>query len=227
MEEGEAGEAPKTALPMPRTVVVAYCPACTMPYEYCCFGGDLAKCLPHILKNAPHVLDSPEKKKEAKAMNELIRSKLHKKEAGDKKEGASGPVATVAPAEGKESKEGKEGEAGATAAPGGEAKVAKAPEKKKEKKSAAKVVTVSRISRSKRKFLTLVSGLEAYNVAPKDACSLFKKKFACGVSQVKGADDIEIQGDVSFEVVEFIVETWPQVSKKVIKFGEDAKQSKK
>jgi density-regulated protein DRP1 len=226
MEEGEAGEVPKTALPMPRTVVVAYCPACTLPYEYCCYGGDLAKCLPHILKNAPHVLDSPEKKKEAKAMNELIRSKLHKKEAGDKKEGASGPVATVAPAEGKE---GKEGEAAAAAGEAKEAKEAKAPEKKKDekKKSAAKVVTVSRISRSKRKFLTLVSGLEAYNVAPKDACSLFKKKFACGVSQVKGADDIEIQGDVSFEVVEFIVETWPQVSKKVIKFGEDAKQSKK
>ncbi len=132
-------------------------------------------------------------------------------------------MATVAPADGK-----APAPAAAGAASEGEAKEAKAPEKKKEeKKKSAPKVTVSRISRSKRKFLTLVSGLEAYNVAPKDACSLFKKKFACGVSQVKGADDIEIQGDVSFEVVEFIVETWPQVNKKSIKFGEDAKQSKK
>ncbi len=222
---------------MPRMVNVAYCPACTFPYEFCCFGGDLAQCLPHILKNAPQVLDSAEKKKEAKAINEAIRSKLHKKDAGDKKEGATAPApaaASVAPA----NASGEGGEAAAAAA-GGAAAAAEGGEKKegeekkkKEKKEDKKdkgppKVTVSRISRSKRKFLTLVSGLEAYGVAPKDACSLLKKKFACGVSQVKGSDDIEIQGDVSFEVVEFIVESWPQINKKAVKFGEDAKQSKK
>jgi translation initiation factor 1 (eIF-1/SUI1) len=59
------------------------------------------------------------------------------------------------------------------------------------KKPRAPKVVVSRQQRSKRKFLTVVSGLELYKVDAKEACSAFKKKFACGVSQ--GSDGIEIQ----------------------------------
>ncbi len=132
-------------------------------------------------------------------------------------------------------------------------------------------MVVSRLSRSKRKFLTLVSGLDLFGVVTKEAISIFKKKFACGVSQVKGipssvlfflfifsrlpswlslfqlcpvliifviiffsflcflqgCEDIEIQGDVSFEVVEFITETWPQIKQSSISFGEDARAAKK
>jgi translation initiation factor 1 (eIF-1/SUI1) len=42
------------------------------------------------------------------------------------------------------------------------------------KKKRTPRVTVSRVQRSKRKFLTLVSGLEAYDISSKEACSKFK-----------------------------------------------------
>merc|ERR1711916_256804 len=93
------------------------------------------------------------------------------------------------------------------AAADGDSEPVKAEAPKKKKRTPR--VTVSRVQRSKRKFLTLVSGLDAYGIPGKDACSLFKKKFACGVCVVKGTTDIEIQGDVSFEIVDFIVATWP------------------
>ena len=94
------------------------------------------------------------------------------------------------------------------------------------KKKRSPKVTVSRVQRQKRKFLTLVCGLEKYNVAPKDACTAFKKKFACGATQVKGSMDIEIQGDVTYEIAEFICQQWPQIAAKNVKFGEDAKKKK-
>jgi translation initiation factor 1 (eIF-1/SUI1) len=82
-----------------------------------------------------------------------------------------------------------EGEKPSEGAEGGGGEKEEKPKKKKDKTEEAKKgpkVMVSRLSRGKRKFLTLVSGLEAFGVVPKDACSIFKKKFACGVSQVKG-----------------------------------------
>ena len=56
------------------------------------------------------------------------------------------------------------------------------------------------------------------------AASRFLVVFYCSL---QGTEDIEIQGDVSFEVVEFILETWPQIKKSSVAFGEDAKAAKK
>ncbi len=44
----------------------------------------------------------------------------------------------------------------------------------------------------------------------KKAAKLFANKFSCG-SSVTGDDDIVIQGDVSYDVVELIQSTWPEV----------------
>ena len=48
----------------------------------------------------------------------------------------------------------------------------------------------------------------------KAAAKKFANKFACGASVVKdniGNDEIVIQGDVAFELMEFIPQTWKQV----------------
>lgn len=37
----------------PQPVKVLYCPACSLPAEYCEFGPDFEKCKPWLLKNAP------------------------------------------------------------------------------------------------------------------------------------------------------------------------------
>jgi density-regulated protein DRP1 len=165
-----------------RKVQVLYCAACSLPHEYCCYGGDLAQCLPHIFKHAPQVLDNPVKIAEAKAANEAVRAKLRKetKKKDDSSASETTAVAEAAPV--------------AVASEGGEEGEKTAPKKKKEtseeKKKKGPKVVVSRLSRSKRKFLTLVSGLDGFGVVPKDACSIFKKKFACGVSQVKGSSSV-------------------------------------
>ena len=45
----------------------------------------------------------------------------------------------------------------------------------------------------------------------KKASKLFANKFSCG-SSVTGDDEIVIQGDVSYDIIELIQNTWPEVS---------------
>ncbi|KAH8092476.1 density-regulated protein DRP1 [Cristinia sonorae] len=75
------------------------------------------------------------------------------------------------------------------------------------KKKLASQVTIKRIERNKRKFVTSVHGLEAFDVDLKKAAKQFAQKFATGASVTKnpqGQDEIVIQGDVSADVVEMI-----------------------
>jgi len=68
-------------------------------------------------------------------------------------------------------------------------------------------VIVKRVERSKRKCVTVVSGLETVGVKLSDAASIFKKKFSCGASVVKGplgGDEIDIQGDIVDEVIDLL-----------------------
>jgi len=77
------------------------------------------------------------------------------------------------------------------------------------KKKMASQVTVKRIERNKRKFVTSVHGLEAFNVDLKKAAKFFATKFATGASVTKnqqGQDEIVVQGDVSSDIVEMIEE---------------------
>ncbi|KAL8281543.1 hypothetical protein RQP46_006227 [Phenoliferia psychrophenolica] len=81
-------------------------------------------------------------------------------------------------------------------------------EKEKAKVLASKVV-VKRMERNKRKFVTVVYGLEAFDVDLKKAAKLFANKFATGASVTKNAsgdDEIVIQGDVADEVEEMILD---------------------
>ncbi|TDL28965.1 density-regulated protein DRP1 [Rickenella mellea] len=75
------------------------------------------------------------------------------------------------------------------------------------KKKMESQVTIKRIERNKRKFVTSVHGLEAFNVDLKKAAKLFAQKFATGSSVTKnpqGQDEIIVQGDVSEEILDMI-----------------------
>ncbi|EMD40297.1 hypothetical protein CERSUDRAFT_79971 [Gelatoporia subvermispora B] len=77
------------------------------------------------------------------------------------------------------------------------------------KKKMASQVTIKRIERNKRKYVTSIHGLEAFDVDLKKAAKLFAQKFATGASVTKnlqGQEEIVVQGDVSGDIVEMIEE---------------------
>lgn len=72
-------------------------------------------------------------------------------------------------------------------------------------------MTIKRVERNKRKYVTAVSGLEAFGLENKKVAKDFGKKFATGASVTKvpsGGEEIVVQGDVSEEIEEFILEKY-------------------
>jgi len=102
---------------------------------------------------------------------------------------------------------------------GGAEDEAEAEDKKKQKRGGKGVVRadkpkkggkepellISTSQKKGRKIVTTVSGLKAYGINPKDAASVFKKKFASGASVTKEGD-VDIQGDLKREVLALIDE---------------------
>ncbi|KAF7303871.1 Translation machinery-associated protein 22 [Mycena indigotica] len=75
------------------------------------------------------------------------------------------------------------------------------------KKKMASQVIIKRSERNKRKCITTVFGLEAFDIDLKKAAKQFASKFATGASVTKnpqGLEEIVISGDVSDEVLEMI-----------------------
>ncbi|KAF8886934.1 translation initiation factor SUI1, partial [Infundibulicybe gibba] len=75
------------------------------------------------------------------------------------------------------------------------------------KKKLASQITIKRIERNKRKHVTSIHGLEAFEIDLKKAAKQFASKFATGASVTKnpqGLEEIIVQGDVSDEIVEMI-----------------------
>ena len=63
-------------------------------------------------------------------------------------------------------------------------------------------------------YLILLCFNNSLGIKLADASKLFAKKFSCGSSVVKNpslVDEIDIQGDVKEDIVDFILEKWPQV----------------
>ncbi|XP_049936515.1 translation machinery-associated protein 22-like [Nymphaea colorata] len=76
-------------------------------------------------------------------------------------------------------------------------------------------IIIEKVVRNKRKCVTIVKDLELFGVKLSEASKKLGKKFATGASVVKGpteTDQIDVQGDISYDIVEFITETWPDVS---------------
>lgn len=88
---------------------------------------------------------------------------------------------------------------------------ASAQENREAEKRAASKVIIKRIERNKRKYVTSVTGLEAFGLDLKKVAKEFGKKFATGSSVTKvpgGGEEITVQGDVSGEIEEYVLETW-------------------
>ncbi|KAF3179383.1 Translation machinery-associated protein 22, variant 2 [Orbilia oligospora] len=78
-------------------------------------------------------------------------------------------------------------------------------------KKKSSVITIKRVERTKRKYVTVVSGIEAFELVYKTVAKEFGKKFACGSSVTKsaaGSEEITVQGDLSDEILEELVEKY-------------------
>ncbi|KAM1479170.1 hypothetical protein ACFX2I_026500 [Malus domestica] len=184
----------------PQPVRVLYCAVCSLPAEYCEFGPDFEKCKPWLIQNAPNLY--PDLVKEANAKEtDKVANQLQS--TGISSGGGDGAASSAPKEEVKR-------------LPGGKIK-------KKEKQE----VTIEKVTRNKRKSITTVKGLELFGVKLSDASKKLGKKFATGASVVKGPtekDQIDVQGDIAYDIVEFITDTWPDVPEAAIFFIEDGRK---
>jgi len=82
-------------------------------------------------------------------------------------------------------------------------------------KAAEKKVILSTETRSKKKSVTIVKGLATFDIDTKKAAKLLSNKFACGASVAPG-DEIVIQGDVAYDLVDFLQEKFPEIEDECI-----------
>eukprot|EP00731_Ephydatia_muelleri_P022512 Em0015g95a len=93
---------------------------------------------------------------------------------------------------------------------------------KKKEGDEDKGIQVSRSLRSKKKCVTVVTGMKTFGIDLKKASKMFAQHFSCG-SSVTGEDEIGIQGDVGEDIVDFITEKWPEVDEELIELIGDQK----
>ncbi|KAI9743493.1 MAG: Translation machinery-associated protein 22 [Claussenomyces sp. TS43310] len=106
---------------------------------------------------------------------------------------------------------------------------AEAAEQKHAATLASSKVYIKRVERNKRKYVTAVSGLEAFGLDNKKVAKDFGKKFATGSSVTKlptGGDEIVVQGDVSDEIEEFLLDKYKEIPEDNIELIEDKKKKK-
>ena len=104
---------------------------------------------------------------------------------------------------------------------------AEAAEARESERLAHAKVTIHRIERNKRKYVTTVQGLEEYGLELKKVGKEMGKKFATGASVTKmasGGEEITIQGDLSDDVLEWLVDTYKQISEDNVELIEDKKK---
>ncbi|KAG5657087.1 hypothetical protein KAF25_001676 [Fusarium avenaceum] len=175
---------------------VTYCGVCTLPPEYCEYGGTAKKCREWLEKNEPELYSriwSPEALEAATASLSVEAQKRAAKDAQKK----------TAKAE--------------------------AAEAKHADMLAKSVITIKRIERNKKKYVTAVIGLELFDLDLKKVSKDLGKKFATGSSVTKlpsGGEEIVVQGDVSIELQEFLLEKYKQIPEDHIELVEDKKKKK-
>ncbi|EPS73032.1 hypothetical protein M569_01725, partial [Genlisea aurea] len=168
----------------PQPVKVLYCAVCGLPAEYCEFGPNFEKCKPWISQNARDLYPDLFKDAAGKDVDNL----------SDQLQSTSVSSDAAPP---------KPKEENVKRLPGGKIK-------KKEKLE----VVIEKTTRNKRKCITSVKGLDLFGVKLNEAAKKIGKKFASGASVVKGPtekEQIDVQGDISYDIVEFITETFPEV----------------
>ncbi|KAH8592047.1 translation initiation factor SUI1 [Bisporella sp. PMI_857] len=180
----------------PQSRNVIYCGVCTLPPEYCEFGGTVKKCQDWLQNENPTMYErlwSADALEASTATLSVDARKRAEKDAHKKALKA----------------EAQEAKAAATIA--------------------NSMVTIKRVERNKRKFVTAVSGLEAFGLENKKMAKEFGKKFATGASVTKvpsGGEEIVVQGDVSDEIEEFLLEKYKVIPEDNIELVEDKKKKK-
>jgi density-regulated protein DRP1 len=108
-----------------------------------------------------------------------------------------------------------------------EAKAAAAEARDAERKAASKV-QIKRVERNKRKHVTVITGLEVHGLENKKVAKELGKKFATGSSVTKspaGVEEITVQGDVSEDVQEWLLEVYgKEIPESNIELVEDKKK---
>ncbi|KAI1365041.1 density-regulated protein DRP1 [Xylaria arbuscula] len=174
---------------------VTYCGVCTLPPEYCEYGGTVKKCQDWLQKAHPAMYDQIWSAEALEAATASLSVEAQKRAAKDAQKKA--------------------------------AQAEKAEQKQADKK-ANSVVTIKRVERNKRKFVTAVSGLEAFGLELKKVSKEFGRKFATGSSVTKvpsGGEEIVVQGDVSDEIEEFLLEKYKDmIPEDNIEFVDDKKK---
>ncbi|KAI3495735.1 hypothetical protein L1887_38081 [Cichorium endivia] len=184
----------------PQPVKVLYCGVCGLPAEYCEFGPDFEKCKPWLIQNAPQLYPDLIQESNSNAADR-VSDQLQSSSITDVTEPSGSSAPKQEPVK---------------RLPGGKIK-------KKEKQE----VIIEKVTRNKRKSITTIKGLELFGVKLSDASKKLGKKFATGASVVKGPtekDQIDVQGDIAYDIVEFITDTWPDVPESAIYFIEDGKK---
>ncbi|TFL05446.1 translation initiation factor SUI1 [Pterulicium gracile] len=175
--EATAVEPSEGPVPEPRQPkTVLYCAVCSFPPEYCEFGSRFTKCKEWLNDAHPDLFSQY-------YSEDALQSKL-------------GTMTLAAQQKLEKDTAKKEAKADAKA----DAAL---------KKKMSSQVTIKRIERNKRKHVTTVHGLEAFSIDLKKAAKQFASKFATGASVSKnpqGLDEIVVQGDVAYEIVEMLEE---------------------
>lgn len=110
-----------------------------------------------------------------------------------------------------------------------EAKAAASEARDTERKAASKVI-IKRVERNKRKYVTVVIGLEVFGLENKKIAKDLGKKFATGSSVTRspaGTEEITVQGDVNEELKEWLLDVHGKdIPEANIEFVEDKKKKK-
>ncbi|CAH8876053.1 unnamed protein product [Trichobilharzia szidati] len=84
------------------------------------------------------------------------------------------------------------------------------------KKPVKQQIAVFKTSRGKKKYTTSVTGLSTFGIDLKAAAKVFGRKFATGSSVTGNGDEIVVQGDVKEELIETLMEKWPEIDEDLI-----------
>jgi density-regulated protein DRP1 len=75
-------------------------------------------------------------------------------------------------------------------------------------------ITIQVNERTKRKRVTIVAGVESFGINPKDLAKQFAKKFATSASA--GDEGIVMNGDLLYDIPDFLLENYPNVQKSAL-----------
>lgn len=104
---------------------------------------------------------------------------------------------------------------------------AQAAESREAERKAEAMVLIKRVERNKRKYVTVVSGLEEHGLDLKKMAKELGKKFATGSSVTKtasGGEEITVQGDVSDDIYDLLTEKYSEIPEDNIDCIEDKKK---